>query len=703
MDQKKAESNRESVEPRAARNSPDTREFQPGDIISGRFSVVALIGEGATGAVYAVDQIFLKKRFALKTLNSTFDNTNSQLRFQKESQAASKLDHENIVKAVDFGVTDDDRFFMVMEFVDGQTLSQYIKKNAPVAPDEALKLLMPICFALAHAHEQGVIHRDLKPGNIVLTTQPRASGFVPKIVDFGIAKIVDEAEALQLTKTGEVFGTPLYMSPEQCTGDKVDHRTDIYSLGCVFYELLTGTTPFVGQTALEIMMHHRVTSVSPMVEASLGVKVPRDLEKIVQKMLAKEPNDRFQSANAVAEALVAFQQGAPVKTSHAAAEPHPAKRRWLTPAAITVVVLSIAAVICLGMAKRPALSSLHVQQDTKAESATKVDKQSQDTADSIASTINVYENTTETGKQQDGKAAPLICTHNPDGSRTFHFGMKPADPNYTYQSEILCQSYSENNTPTARTSYKAAGEVKIPAHSDVEFYPSMPVISDHPNVFTHFRRGDFERLVLEGSAVICGVEPTAFNINMQYVGALTWLKSLRIAEFPLTTQGLANLKLENMHQLTDLTLIGCESDLTGIKLPYDRLDGIVFSEQQKTAFLLKELAKHWNKKGPVPRRLVLRADQLTDEDLAPLAGCYIFILDLTQNPKLTDAGLKHIGKIQSLGDLALNSEQFHEAQLKSVAKSVKLRIFRPNAPWRPEQVKAFQSAVKDCEIVVPNN
>ncbi|MGH7490617.1 MAG: serine/threonine protein kinase, partial [bacterium] len=203
-----------------------------------------------------------------------------------------------------------------------------------------LEIFVPICEGLAHAHAHGVIHRDLKPGNIVVTEN--SGEYVPKIVDFGIAKFdTGESEAEALTRTGEIFGTPFYMSPEQCMGETVDQRSDIYSVGCVLFETLTGTPPFPGQTALETMMRHRVDTPPTLKEASLGVAFPEKLEQLVRKTLEKNPDNRYQNCQYLFGALKAVQLNVP-ELSDALAQQQGVDRRATF---IALAVLS-AVIIC---------------------------------------------------------------------------------------------------------------------------------------------------------------------------------------------------------------------------------------------------------------------------------------------------------------------------------------------------------------------
>jgi eukaryotic-like serine/threonine-protein kinase len=288
------------------------RELLPGELVAdGRYKVEFFVGRGAVGSVYAVEQVFLKKRFALKMLIPAGASDSILRRFQKEGQAASRLDHPNLVRAVDFGLIDGNRPFIIMDFVEGQTLGQYLKKNGTLPLNMALQVFIPVCLAMDYAHKQGVIHRDITPNNIVLVpSQSATSQFTPRIIDFGIAKLASDDETA-LTKVGEIFGTPLYMSPEQCLGARIDNRSDLYSLGCVLFEVLTGSPPFRAETALKTMMQHREDRPYSLKEASLGSQFPEALERIVAAMLAKDPEDRYRSCGEVAQDLIWLQQGEP--------------------------------------------------------------------------------------------------------------------------------------------------------------------------------------------------------------------------------------------------------------------------------------------------------------------------------------------------------------------------------------------------------
>ncbi|MBA3994422.1 MAG: hypothetical protein C0469_12910 [Cyanobacteria bacterium DS2.3.42] len=282
-----------------------------GRMVGNKYQIVSLIGSGGMGSVYRVQQVFLGKQFALKVLDLNKQNDVSVRRFQQEARTASQLQHPNLIEVHDFGMLGEVQPYLVMDLVEGQTLSDWLKKSGALPPDYVVSLCIQICFGLMYAHEKGVVHRDIKPGNIILLHADRAvtEGSV-KIVDFGIAKLTqsEDGEIQALTRTGEIFGSPIYMSPEQCKGTPVDRRSDIYSLGCVVYECLTGTPPFLGDSAMATMLKRLSDEPVSLKEASFGREFPAALESIVRKMLAVEPEDRYSDLGAVIKDLMALER-----------------------------------------------------------------------------------------------------------------------------------------------------------------------------------------------------------------------------------------------------------------------------------------------------------------------------------------------------------------------------------------------------------
>ncbi len=277
-----------------------------GTTLDNQYEIISVVGKGGMSFVYKATHLLLRKTVAIKTLlpHLTVQATSLQ-RFQQEAQAASNLKHPNIIAIHNFGTTPDGEPYLVMDYVEGSSIAEEIDKYGFVHVDRAVEIFIQVADALAHAHQRGIIHRDLKPSNILLLEKEGKKDFV-NIVDFGIAKMLpqDGSEAINLTQTGEVFGSPLYMSPEQCRGEKLDARADIYSMGCLMYETLTGRAATSGDNTMEVLYNHIHEIPAPM-KAPLTY-IPSQLEKIVFKTLAKDPAQRYQSMEQLRDELKAF-------------------------------------------------------------------------------------------------------------------------------------------------------------------------------------------------------------------------------------------------------------------------------------------------------------------------------------------------------------------------------------------------------------
>lgn len=265
-------------------------------IIGGAFRVIGMIGQGGMGVVYLVEQLSLKKQVALKVLSPEFVNEQSWLRFQAEAKTLAALNHATLVKVYDLGIHDRSLPFYSMDYLQGQNLEEILIADGPLPLNQALSIFVEVLSGLAYAHRNGIIHRDLKPSNIMLCTAGSARQV--KILDFGISKLVLPGGGLaqSLTSTGEVFGSPYYMSPEQCVGDVVDARSDIYSIGCSLFEVLTGFVPFEGRSSIETVTMHQDRDAPRLSEVSSANEFPPSVELVLSKCLAKLPQDRYQTA-----------------------------------------------------------------------------------------------------------------------------------------------------------------------------------------------------------------------------------------------------------------------------------------------------------------------------------------------------------------------------------------------------------------------
>lgn len=286
-----------------------------GSVLLGKYEVQALLGTGGMSRVYKALQILTRKSVALKLLHKHLSSNPVMIRrFQAEAQASHHLAHPHIINVYDFGITEDNQPFLVMDYLEGRSLSEIIKTWGQLEVNRCLKIVTQVLEALEHAHDSGVLHRDLKPSNIVLIPVGDEMDYV-KLVDFGIAKILPKAglDMQELTQSGDVFGSPLYMSPEQCLGHMTDARSDIYSMGCLMYECLTGQPPLIGNNTLETM--HKQVSEMPagLSGVKADIRLVKELEDIIFKAMAKETEKRFQTApemrKAIEQTLVEWKGG----------------------------------------------------------------------------------------------------------------------------------------------------------------------------------------------------------------------------------------------------------------------------------------------------------------------------------------------------------------------------------------------------------
>lgn len=268
------------------------------------------LGEGGMGTVYRGTHLLIDRPVAVKVLNSRFvEDEAAQERFRREARAAGRLRHTNAVAVTDFGRTADGIFYIVMELLEGRSLRDVLAREAPLDTARAVALMLQISAAVAAAHEEGVIHRDLKPGNIFVVQRPHAPAII-KVLDFGIAKLASEAgdgnDEKPLTQTGVMIGTPRYMSPEQCDGAELTNASDVYSLGIILYEMLTGATPFTGPTPLSVALKH--SSELPRAPREFVSTIPVEIEKLVLHALEKKPENRPKDAGAFRRELYATAQ-----------------------------------------------------------------------------------------------------------------------------------------------------------------------------------------------------------------------------------------------------------------------------------------------------------------------------------------------------------------------------------------------------------
>ncbi len=288
------------------------REEDPllGRVINDRFRVVGVIARGGMGKVYRAEQAPLGRAVALKILNPRYQGDHDpefHKRFFLEASTCSKLTHPNTITIFDYGRTDDDVYYIAMELLEGRTLRQALRQDGPFPPDRALHIARQICRSLREAHNLGVVHRDLKPANVFLVRHGDEDDFV-KVLDFGLVKELTDNPADDLTQTGLFMGSPKYMAPEQIRGEEVDGRTDVYALGVLLFEMLTGRVPFDRPNSVNVLMAHVHDAPPSFAEIAPEHALDPELEAVVMRCLAKDPQERFAS---MGELLIALKEVQP--------------------------------------------------------------------------------------------------------------------------------------------------------------------------------------------------------------------------------------------------------------------------------------------------------------------------------------------------------------------------------------------------------
>jgi len=269
----------------------------------GRYRLIRPIGRGGMGEVWVARHSGIRRDVAVKILSPDKIDPVSRERFEREVRATTELTHPNTVRVFDYGVTEDGICYYAMELLEGENLEQILRREGPMEPLRAARLLLQACRALAEAHERGIVHRDIKPQNLFVTHAGRESDLV-KLLDFGLALVSRPDEETALTRTGWVVGTPAYVAPELATGRKADARSDVYALGAVMYKVLCGLVPLQDANA-QAMMNARLNEDAPAPSAILGRSLPPALEAVVMRCVRRHPSERFASAAEVADALAA--------------------------------------------------------------------------------------------------------------------------------------------------------------------------------------------------------------------------------------------------------------------------------------------------------------------------------------------------------------------------------------------------------------
>ena len=609
-------------------------ELAPGQMVAERYKVIEEIGRGGMGVVYKVLQVSLQREMALKTIDASEVKDATWRRFQQEAKATSLLDHPNLITVHDYGLLEQRHPYFVMDLIEGTTLAKRIESKGPLKLEEALPLFIQVCFGLAYAHDLGIVHRDIKPSNIMLCKPIVGTGNATvKIVDFGIAKLhLNEATETQgLTRTGEIFGSPLYMSPEQCLGLPVDHRSDIYAVGCVFFEALSGEPPFLGSSALATMMKHQSERPPTLKEITLGKEFPSEIEKLISRMLTNDPAERYQSLKAVATDLSLFQQGMSAQAfsgiTKGSSETKPRKLVSMgTAILVSVISASLGAAIAWTVKDNLDRENMRQQKTQKIEHD-----------HPLAFPTN--ENLTDKGITTFAKNSQgILC-------RRFEFP----------------RGFGKFGIVGETQEYPANGVQFVPLDKKIWLDVKDLVSVSSSNFFLRFKPDDLD--VLKVSSNI-GVTDTTFE-NLSHLKSLTYLGANN-----LSITGAVIDQFNQMPNLKKLYIGNTEirqDDLLRLKYLNDYTE-LGIGELGRVDKVIKKLAN-----SKTICALSLDQTDLTDEDLK-VVGTMSNLISITMdnNPKVTNQGLKYLLPLKNLSWMRIAGTSITPAAIEDLKKLPRL-------------------------------
>ena len=680
--------------------------LEVGSFIGGTYRVLDFIGQGGMGFVYKVEHLMMAKVLALKVLRSEQVSEEVWKRFRIEAQAIARLDHANVVRIYDMSQTEAGLPYYTMDLLVGESLADYLDEYYRLPVKEALPIFRQVCAGLAYAHDRGIIHRDIKPGNIMLLSDGRENAPpVVKIVDFGIAKLssFDNGFGQGLTRPGEVFGSPLYMSPEQCSGQQLDHRTDMYSVGVTMFQALTGRPPLVGKTAIETTAMHQsvvppaMAEVIDLEEDEEPIVFPAQLEEIVARLLAKSPADRYDSLADVASALLALERGESRKDSQgsesrkrngngnksalAEATPRPfsyGRKQVLTSgqsdtdsalvgANQTKILVMAAAVITLIGVAAIAAYVFSIQKKHEQELAAHMKILSFD-RNTVSQNLSVLHDLNEGSLEAHGVLGQdkvqmiedYLAAHSGFYSKHATVGGKRVIVfEFPTQFDLGGLAYWSPTNLRVKD-YKALGTVTVPRDVELHFRASPAVIA-YPELLKGFRSDELVELcfnerkertvklfpILQGYTRLRRLELRSSNLARSDVAALDKLTALR--ELCLDKSTLSGRELAQCKILPNLTTLGA----TGVKeitpllkklAQFGKLEALEVSRVNLTkedCGYISQLTNLWN--------LSLKDTPVTDEDIAQFKNLKkLRELDLSRCNKLTLKSIDTLAQMKSL-------------------------------------------------------
>ncbi len=670
---KTAEANALIVQPQSkvAHTARQLEVLPPETVIGAKYQILSCLSKGKTSAVYKVQHIELNQQFALK-LFASGSSDSFEYRCQAEVRAAEKFDHPNIAKTVEVGLLDGKQHFYVMEFIEGETLSQYLKRCGRLTYDDIFSVFIPLCWALQDAHEKGIVHGGVNPGNIMLTGQQ--GNLQCKLLDFGNAKLIHGARPAEFG-SADLEEDPIYMSPELLTGKKVDHCSDIYSLGCTLYEAITARPPFSAETTDSIRSLHVNAAPPTLREASLGRDFPDELERIVQTMLAKDPQQRFATAGHVCESLMRLKLNDQLRI-----KPKTPEKIKGTRQETAIITLGSTTAIAAGLAMyfwvqsvQPISSSRHrVETVTISPMYEKRNRMLFDdfSADPIS----------RTKPHSPGKLHTpdkLYTVDRPDTSAAPFLKKRQIESGNEIRNFEFPANIGTLETPS-ESKFQADGQVVIAWQGPLVFYPNSYALSMVPNLFKRFKTDEVRAIVFENTQAP----------KLKYFQDFSTYRFLNELSFDKSRIGDTELKfLEKLPRLTSLGLLSTDVSV-GSLAKFSRLKSLkklTLGEMPKVGVVLKALQGSTNLED-----LKLRNCQ----NLKPIDYQIIGTLprlrklSIEQGTEIDPALFDGLAKSKSLQELDLQDSIITEAVIEGLHKLPNLKILDLSSREIPSELRA---------------
>lgn len=612
--------------------------------VADRYQILEPIGAGGMGVVVKAHDKVLDLVVAIKMIDS--DQTgNAAARLQREATAAGKLSHRNIAKIFDFGQTPDGKPYMVMEMLEGKSLSDLIKEGRLISCLEAVPIFIQIAQGLAYAHENSIVHRDLKPSNIMLVDQPNGDR-VAKILDFGIAKMMDENHSL--TQKGALVGSPLYMSPEQAQGDEATRQSDIYSFGCLMFETLTGEPPFRGASAIETIYLHKNVAAPLLTDLISVQKLPRDIIDLVDECLRKIPANRPQNFSVIKERLsltidhienrtLTREEKQRISNQHFRIRLY---HFWKSKFGIICLSVILAGLLGLG------LSIFHSEQKRIYESKT-LSKAPADSIFGSSSYVNrkkivktntqFFKSALRISDSPYGKGVMLRCDDS--GSDEDMVEVKGRKIQV-----IHCNSRSYNGSGLAYVEKKYVTELSM--HSSNFAQKNLHFIEEMPNLKS-----------------LCLGSEYLNDEGLKTIGKLHQLENLFLYSNNITDKGVAYLQTLSNLKTIDL---GSNKITDNIVEPLAKLKSLT-SIRVEDGLLSPNIGKKLANLENLKKISLVKIGGISEESIKALKSLQLTHLSL-QDTLIDDSAFKGISQLKSLIELDLGNSRFSPASLKHLRK-----------------------------------